>query len=136
MVRIQFSLFCFQPGIFSYSVSISFILSLNRRIPPLAYKARRAIVAIKVALVGNNIRKDGKLAPRAVQRYTRACDSKATRFARHMIKEGFVPRCAGRSCVASDAFGAKEMRDFDPASLAFSLDLMKRSGIDAQTYSW
>ena len=32
MLHIQFSLFCFQPGIFSYSVSISFISSLNRRI--------------------------------------------------------------------------------------------------------
>jgi hypothetical protein len=61
MLRIQFSLFCFQPEIFSFSVSISFISSLNRRIPPLAYKARKAIVAIKIALVGNNIRKDGML---------------------------------------------------------------------------
>jgi ABC-type phosphate/phosphonate transport system substrate-binding protein len=37
---------------------------------------------------------------------------------------------------AKDAFGAQDMKDFDPHSLAFSLDLMKRSGIDAQTYSW
>ena len=69
MLRIQFSFFCFQPEIFSFSVSISFISSLNRRVPSLAYKARRAIVAIKVALVSNNIRKDVKLAPRVVQRY-------------------------------------------------------------------
>jgi len=61
MLHIQFSLFCFQPGFFSFSVSISFISSLNRRIPPLTYKARKAIVASKVALVGNNIRKDGML---------------------------------------------------------------------------
>jgi len=47
-------------------------------------------VAIKVALVRNNIRKDVKLVPRVVQRYTKARDSKATRFARRRIKEGFV----------------------------------------------
>jgi len=63
MIRIQFSLFYFQPEIFSYSVSISFISSLNRRIPPLAYIARKAIVAIKVAVVRDKIDKNGKLVP-------------------------------------------------------------------------
>jgi ABC-type phosphate/phosphonate transport system substrate-binding protein len=35
-----------------------------------------------------------------------------------------------------NAFGAYEMREFNVKSLAFSLDLMKRAGIDAMTYSW
>ncbi|RDH84198.1 MAG: hypothetical protein DIZ78_13255 [endosymbiont of Escarpia spicata] len=34
------------------------------------------------------------------------------------------------------AFGAKEMRDFDPALLDFTLSLMKKGQIDSKSYSW
>ena len=35
-----------------------------------------------------------------------------------------------------DAFGAKEMKPFDSASLDFSLELMKKGQIDPLTYTW
>src|SRR5208337_4378086 len=69
MFRIQFSLSCFQPEFFHFQ---SQYLSFPASIAGSHYwriKPRRAIVAIKVALVKNNIRRDGKLVPRVVQRY-------------------------------------------------------------------
>lgn len=38
--------------------------------------------------------------------------------------------------ASKDVFGAKEMRDFDPAVLDFTLSLMEKGHIDPQTYSW
>jgi hypothetical protein len=38
--------------------------------------------------------------------------------------------------TAAAGFGAKEMRDFDPRSLKFSLDLMKDGGLDPRTYAF
>lgn len=37
---------------------------------------------------------------------------------------------------SKDVFGATEMSSFDPATLEFSLGLMKAGGIDPLTYSW
>ena len=38
--------------------------------------------------------------------------------------------------ASKDVFGAKEMRPFDTAGLQFTLDLMKKGGIDPNSYSW
>ena len=38
--------------------------------------------------------------------------------------------------ASKEAFGATAMTHFDVAQLAFSLDLMKKGGIDPGTYSW
>ncbi len=38
--------------------------------------------------------------------------------------------------AASAGFGAREMRVFDVKLLGFSLELMKKGGIDPKTYSW
>jgi ABC-type phosphate/phosphonate transport system substrate-binding protein len=37
---------------------------------------------------------------------------------------------------SSDAFGTKQILKFDPAALDFSINLMKKGGIDPLTYKW
>lgn len=36
----------------------------------------------------------------------------------------------------AEAFGVKEMRAFDPANVQFSIELMKKGGLDPKTYAW
>ncbi len=47
-----------------------------------------------------------------------------------------VAKVTAAAKASKDVFGATEMVDFDPATLDFSLSLMKKGNIDPKTYSW
>jgi len=52
------------------------------------------------------------------------------------VPVGLREKITAAAIAGKEAFGAPEMRPFDPAKLDFSLELMKKGGIDPLTYSF
>jgi len=52
------------------------------------------------------------------------------------VSEDVIAKVVQAAKASKDVFGAKEIVDFDPTTLDFSLSLMKMGKIDPKTYSW
>jgi len=52
------------------------------------------------------------------------------------VSKEVIAKVVEAAKASKDVFGAKEMVDFDPATLDFSLSLMEKGKIDPTSYSW
>jgi ABC-type phosphate/phosphonate transport system substrate-binding protein len=52
------------------------------------------------------------------------------------IPDSILPDIINAAIISKDAFGASSVVVFDESKLNFSLDMMKKAGIDPLTYSW